>query len=332
MTVNINQMVAKTEEIIINVDEGRCSPAAHGNFKKYGTCYSPMDVTILARMYNDQANQQDRIPKSHFRNTKKLYNALRSKIHTCEDQHETCLLHQGFVSKNHELFNSLMQKFRPKMPASWKKNDREWLNTYNIYHVMKQYEEVNKDFEFLGVYPVDFATKTREGSCVIRKMCTFTLGDFINSGKRKFGMVINLDRHDQSGSHWVALYASFTNKNFCMVYYDSAGREPPESVKDFMRDVKKQVDELLYHDFGREFKTYFNEVPYQKKNTECGMFSMVFLITCLENSNKCIHNVKKLLNKHKLFDDKVHKFRRYLYSQPDAHFLKLDAATAYEDF
>lgn len=316
--------------MVIKIDEGRCAPIAQGNFKKYRTCYSPDDVKTLARMYNSFVQPQERLDLSQP--PKSLYTALRQRVSECKNEHEACLLHhlraKAKTQAPPNLTEQLMKKFRPKMPSSWKKNNREWLNTYNIYHVMMQYEDACPEFEFLGVFPVDFAQHSTDGTCIIRKMCTFTLADFLSRGKKHFGMVINLDRHDQSGSHWVALYASFDPKhNFNMVYYDSGGKEPPEPVKVFMRDVKNEVKELLFFR-DTEFKTYYNQVPYQKKNTECGMFSMVFIIACLENKNKRVHCVRRLLDKHKLHDDKVHQLRKYLYSSPDTP-VTVDAASAY---
>lgn len=320
--------------MVIKIDDGRCAPIAQGNFKKYKTCYSADDVKTLARMYNSYVSPSERL--SLDRSPRELYAALRARVSECKNEHEACLLHHLRAKSKDpatppDLTDQLMKKFRPKMPSSWKKNNREWLNTYNIYHVMMQYEDACPEFEFLGVFPVDFAQHTTNGTCIIRKMCTFTLADFLSRGKKHFGMVINLDRHDQSGSHWVALFASFDPKrNFGMVYYDSAGREPPDPVKDFMREVKNEVTELLFHRDAASFKTFYNQVPYQKKNTECGMFAMVFIIACLENKRKRVHCVRRLLDKHKLHDDKVHELRKYLYSSPDTPVTN-DASSVYRD-
>jgi hypothetical protein len=44
---------------------------------------------------------------------------------------------------------------RPAMPEEWKKDPDMWLDSNNIRDVMKQYEEHDSRFKFLGPYPID---------------------------------------------------------------------------------------------------------------------------------------------------------------------------------
>lgn len=313
---------SKKTTAIININNGKCSPDANKNYEQYHSCFAPSDITSLAHMYNSFVSSAEQIPKEQFDNPKTLYSALRARIKPCENKHEACLLHQDFVkSRNNDMFHALIKRFRPRMPATWKTNTREWLNTYNIIHVMKQYENAYSAFEFLGVFPVNFNTRENGNVCIEKKMCQFTLADFLQTGKREFGMVVNLDRHDQPGSHWVALYCAFErNGRFGMVYFDSGGQKPPKLIKTFMKEVYVEAERLFFNveDFKSHFKAFYNQTEYQKKNTECGMFSMVFLVACIENKTDDLHYVKNQFNTHKVMDDKVHKLRSYLYSNYDA--------------
>ena len=44
------------------------------------------------------------------------------------------------------------------------------------------------------------------GKCVWEELCKFELEKQIEKGKNKIGIIFNLDKHYQSGSHWVSLF------------------------------------------------------------------------------------------------------------------------------
>jgi hypothetical protein len=158
---------------------------------------------------------------------------------------------------------------RPKQPEEWKKDPDAWLDSNNIRDVMKQYEEKYKDFLFLGPYPIDFASPDKysdESKCLINEMCTLDLDKKELEGKRYIGIIFNLDRHDQGGSHWVAAFINIP-KNFCY-YFDSYGMEPPSPIYKFMQWLTIQEPNM---------KLGWNGVDFQRSNTECGMFSMYFI-------------------------------------------------------
>ena len=60
---------------------------------------------------------------------------------------EICWTKQDFVksyvnnNNNNNLdVNDLKMYFKPERPQKWKTNEREWLDTNNIDHVMERYE------------------------------------------------------------------------------------------------------------------------------------------------------------------------------------------------
>jgi hypothetical protein len=302
----------KQPDVIINVD-GHCSPAAQTNYKKYSTCLSPDDLTVIADRYNKVSDEK--ISKKYLKQPKKLYKKLLD-LTKCDQGNDACLINQPLI-KQSDIIQRLSKRFRPKMRASWLANEREWLNTLDILTVMKQYEEKYEDFEFLGVFPVDFALKYNSSDiCISKKMCTFTVAEFLaKKVKKQFGMVINLDKHDGPGSHWVALYVNlnFDKRQCGAVYFDSGGLQPPKEVKLFLKDLQTEINLIGFPD---QFKFYYNQTPYQKQNTECGMFSMIFIISCLEHQYKQFKELKEYFNTLNLHDDLVFNHRRHLYTDP----------------
>lgn len=173
-------------------------------------------------------------------------------------------------------------KFRTETPKKWleKGQERTWLTNRDIDHVMKQYN--NTHFVYMGAMPVDFATVLPNGSCVRQGMCKFDLKKLKN---KSFAFVFNLDVHSGSGTHWTALYGSADSSNvkYGVFFFCSYGRQPPFQVKMFMDELVTWMEQM--HP-GIPLSLGYNQKRYQRKNSECGMFSCAFLIRCLENDSE----------------------------------------------
>lgn len=169
----------------------------------------------------------------------------------------------------------LLRELRPAKPADWDKDPDQWLDNHNIAAVMKQYEETYPWFRFYGVHPIDFSAPSpyKKGvkECLIPKMCSITFPDLRRDGIRYAGVIFNLDNHLGSGSHWVALMIDTNLKAPGVYYFDSYGMKPPKQVWIFMQDLSLEEKRATLGYNGRRFQ--FGE-------SECGMYSMFFLI-CL---------------------------------------------------
>ena len=71
---------------------------------------------------------------------------------------------------------------------------------------MNQYEDRFEDFLFLGPVPIDFDSKDSYGKCIIPEICKLNIKELTDDNIYKIGIIFNLDKHDQPGSHWVSLY------------------------------------------------------------------------------------------------------------------------------
>ncbi len=192
----------------------------------------------------------------------------------CNKDEEHCLLDK--VALPDDVKKELRTQYlRPKMPKEWDKKPDTWLDNYNIQNVMKQYEETFPWFEFMGVYPIDFSVanpyiKTATPKCLHAELCDLKLQDEYNKGKRGIGMVFNLDPHYKGGSHWVGLYININDiKKPFISYFDSYGYKTPPMIARFMRAFTLQIPEC---------QLGFNARRFQYSNTECGMYSMYFLV------------------------------------------------------
>jgi hypothetical protein len=201
---------------------------------------------------------------------------------------------------NSELLNELNELYAPKAPNDWKNNPRTWLNSLDILSVMKQYEKKYKCFSFIGPSPIDFDKIIVNGGtreCVWDELCKF---DITRQGeKTKLGIIFNTDPHDESGEHWVSLFIDM--KQELIVYFDSAGSYIPDEIRIFVERIQKQLKD-------KEYEFIVNKKVHQKKNTECGMYSLYFIIQMLKTGNyKQFTDVKKTIT------DSEMEYLRYEY-------------------
>ena len=162
---------------------------------------------------------------------------------------------------------------RPPQPSSWKRDPDKWLDSNDILHVMKQYEAAG-DFKFMGPFPIDFAspdpyTKQKD-KCLIGEVCSLDTHALRTSGITKIGIIFNLDPHTKDGSHWVANYIDLTKKH--CYFFDSYGVETPKQIQKFMQWLTIQEPGLFLA---------YNAHRFQYKGSECGMYSMYFIIRML---------------------------------------------------
>jgi hypothetical protein len=170
----------------------KCAPS-----KKFsdGSCYTLESLKLIASKYNEKSKNKIDITDDKQELVKDLTNAFSK---TCDTQ--SCWLRLDVV-KNIDDKDIHENTFRPEGPN--KKYD--WLSTTNINDVLNQYEDLHKDFLFLGAVPNDFEELPMLG------LSNINFDNYVKEGKTKLGMVINLDTHDQTGSHWVALYTDLSN-------------------------------------------------------------------------------------------------------------------------
>lgn len=193
----------------------------------------------------------------------------------CQEGEDHCLLDKSSLSDEEK--KKLRKTYlRPRMPKEWNDKPNTWLDNFNIQHVMKQYEEAFAPrFRFLGVFPIDFSSPNPyrtngKVTCLNEELCKLNIIKEYEAGVRGIGMVFNLDPHDKSGSHWVALYINLESIQEPVIgYFDSYGYETPEMIARFMKSLTLQV---------KTCRLAYNGRRFQYGQSECGMFSMYFLI------------------------------------------------------
>jgi len=259
-----------------------CSPAVAGKTIREDTCMTNDVIKKIKSEYNHTHRNNPIKAKT----PKVIWEQLRDRLTNCSQ--EECWLQQ---IKDPILRGKIKEYiFAPKYPKEWKYNPNEWLSNYDIFNVLTQWEDTYPEFEFIGPTFIDFdAPMNRTGreqsdSCVERELCKFSLEEQIRGGRKKVAIVFNLDKHTQSGSHWVSLWVDIEDK--FIFYFDSAGNKIPAEITRLVERIQKQGLELGTDKSSlmRPIKFRFYEnypMTHQYGNTECGMYSLFFIITML---------------------------------------------------
>ena len=288
----INKLSKTKKEEFLKLN---CSPE---NKEKNYSCYSDGDLIKLKEMWNVRHPDQPILETD----SKEIWSKLKNYYASICNK-ESCWVRQ--MTKNTKLEKELLDAFAPQSPKEWKKNPNEWLSSLDILQVMNQYEKQYKCFDFLGPSPIDYDTHKLYGECVWEELCHFNLKDQIKKGHTKIGVIFNTDPHYKGGQHWISLFINI--KKHTIFFFDSAG----DSI---LPQIKKFVDTVI--DQGRKLTKPINfkfdqnyPVEHQYNNTECGIYSLFFIVHMLED--KITGNYLKT---HVLKDKYMEKFRKVYYN------------------
>jgi Ulp1 protease family, C-terminal catalytic domain len=266
---NKNHTVRKSHDK--KMKKMNCNPVTKHKNTVQDSCFPPETLVLIKSSYN-KFHPHNKIEST---NNAEIWEDLKKRLTTCEK--EDCWLNQ--ISDPILRKKLDVQSFAPDQPKVWKKNPNEWLSNYDIMDVLKQYETAYPKFHVIGPTPIDFDSRPKDlnHKCVWEELCNFRLEKYFMEGKKKLGIVFNLDDHNGSGSHWVSMFIDLEDK--FAFYMDSAGSAIPKEIDALLKRIVQQ---------GLAFKPpihihFYENCPleHQYGNTECGMYTLYFIITML---------------------------------------------------
>lgn len=237
-----------------------CAPGSQGSGE---ICYNKTQLVDIIKAYNQ--THGDKISTSGSKS--ELWKKISEKMTTkCDGGTDTqiCLLEQNFVRQSGLRDGIKNEAFKPVSPLTqW-----AWLTTTDIATVLKQYEQKYPDFLFLGTVPMDFCSITPNGG-----VCGINIRNVWNNGKRKIGAVFNTDPSSKPGQHWISMYIDLNTKE--INYYDSFGKVPiPNEIGKLIDIIRSQSNSIP----GGEFTVKINTCRHQQNNSECGVYSINFIV------------------------------------------------------
>jgi len=299
-----NSSKSSSNSVDTNMDSRICNPARH---RKSGeTCLSLEALEKMKSVWNKthpnqtiksqtRKNSRDSLAK-RTNLWKELRNSMKS-YYDCDNEYCTLQKLPGMEKRERE---SLAKKyFRPGKPDEWNDKQTTWLDSFNIEDVMNQYEDAYNDYEFIGPVPIDFDAPSDEGSwgkCIVDELCKLDIKAAFKKGTKRIGIIFNLDKHDEPGSHWVCSFIDVPQKS--AYYFDSYGLPPPPEVSQLLERCKEQGCETIL----------YNDIRHQRKDSECGMYCLYTIICLIKGrsfQSVCMDIVK---------DDTMNAFRDILFA------------------
>ena len=287
----------ETEQHRHTFEKLQCGPMAPQD-KNY-SCLSDRSLHHLKELWNS------RHPDAKITTTEPkaiwtfLAHAMRE---TCN--RESCWLKQKFVEG--KLDHELKDAYSPVSPKSWEKKPNTWLTSTDIMKVMRQYEKAYHCFEFMGPSPIDFDTRFLYKECVWEELCKFNLAEQIARGKTKIGMIFNTDTHDKDGSHWISMFVNIKKRH--IFFFDSVGSPAPKEVMALVERIQAQGRAMQ-----PPLEMVFDQnhpVEHQYKNTECGIYSLFFIVHMLQDRIN-----GEYLKTHILKDKYMESFRKVYFNR-----------------
>jgi hypothetical protein len=281
------------------VTETNCAPcqnkkdARSNKVNKFKSCYSKDSLMKIGKIWNETNSTTEPI-KFEKKTRKGIWDQIEKRFHKQCNNNESCWKRQDIIKKLKDItINSYT--FKPDYPKEWIKNKYTWLNTYDIYYVMKQYQKADKHFAFLGPIPSDCPTKIQ---CELSNLDL----ESMNKNKiNKIGIIYNLDISSGPGTHWVAMYID--NKRNEINYYDSYGELPIPLIQRFINNLVKK-----YIASGIDCTVIYNDKRHQYGGSECGMYSMNFILERLNGTT--MYDISKM----NIPDENMNHLRKLLYN------------------
>lgn len=298
------------DDQIKNMNKTICSPNVASEFGNVFTCFSLKQLIYIAKMYNNWINKKGQLCNNKNmcidNNLKPIkiygkYNKMKAedpqiknflwkeickRLYPLCKKDESCWIELEFLnnSSSNNSHKNIINKiklltFKPKKIY----NERNWLNTSDIENVLYQYEKLDKRFKFLGALPSDFY-----------KIQNIDISNFTKY--TKIGIILNLDGYKQNGSHWVAIYIDKKNKK--IEYFDSTGSPPNTNIKIYIKDLQKNFP---------DYKYLQNNYKHQILDTECGVYSIYYIIHRLLGFNF------EYITSNIIKDEDMQQFRNYIF-------------------
>jgi hypothetical protein len=249
------------------------------------TCYTKEQLVKMAKILNEKEGSKIKLTGTKD----ELWNAIRIHLFDECDYEWEWMDNKTIKQLNDREIK--FETFKPPMPTTWLKNKFTWLTTTDILNVMRQYEKLYTEYKFFGPVPVDCPKD------IYCELTNIDLGKMNRKGVNMIGVIFNLDKHNEGGSHWVGLFANIIDNS--ITYYDSTGNPAPDYIKYFIEMLKRQMRSGVVIDW--------NKKKHQFGGSECGIYSMNFIIESIKGNK-----LSEIENK-KISDYSVNVLRNYFY-------------------
>jgi hypothetical protein len=225
----------------------------------------------------------------------------------------------------------VIEKLQPQMLCYFKiagPTDDKLLSNFDIDSLMKSWQLKWKCFFPYNFNMRDFNRNSYKDGRVVHDVPdtleTIKFVDLYDQGFRCAGCVINTDKYDGPGKHWMALFVDMRGTSASIEFFNSSGNSLRES-DEFYRwlvKTKEQLDFLcskIPAEKGKKPSIYHvSTIRHQKSKTECGVYSLFYIWARLNKTP-----IDYFLTK-KIPDQFMFNFRQLLFDDSKSSVYKFD--------
>ena len=242
--------------------------------------------------------------------------ATQSDCHRNPATAERCVLNQVLGARSDERI------FAPDA-LDWTKDPETWLTNEDIEAVMKQYVEQHPNVLMLPYATMDF--RKENGQCLNPAMCNFRVAEAIANKIVHVLVLINKDKYEGEGTHWVTLYVNL--EEGISFYFDSTGKRPQPEPTKWINQVAVEWNAWAAVNAPDRYpimKKLQNTRNHQLGGTNCGLYS-IFMLTSMIEPTHFMHLDKpdSVLDKIRYFTDSdflhngyMQRFRYHYFNIP----------------
>jgi len=162
--------------------------------------------------------------------------------------------------------------------------DNALLSNFDIDNTLKQWH-----YKWPTFFPYNFNMRDfdknsfKDGRVIYGQpdtLATIKFIDLYDKGYRCCGCVINTDRYEGAGKHWMALFADMRSDEASVEFFNSSGnnlRETDEFYKWMIR-TKDQIEFIGEKTGKKGVKLiHASNIRHQRSKTECGVYSLFYI-------------------------------------------------------
>lgn len=270
-------------------------------------------MNLVPTKYFNNLNENQNKNENHDQNQsfdnvfqslqKKMQTQPQTRFHSNDHSKKEMVNH--YQMNNMRLNNYIQSKllnlyqtfYKPKKPTEWKLCEQKtrgcrnnWINNNNMLEILNQYMLLYENFLFLGVFYINFLFVNKRN--INGVYCPLDRFDFSLMNKKKknvCAMIFNTSSHGKKGEHWIAMVFFWKGHYGEINFFDSYGKSVISPLPDEILVYMKILYNLgLKH--GIKFRCQKSKIIHQKKNGECGVYSLYFIVHSLNNSFDSIHD------------------------------------------
>ena len=278
------------------IRDHRCAPSKEFI---HGSCIPLTSLIEMAKAYNKKYNDNITIKNQDDVDDPEKYKRYLMKNFTEKISSKSqidWLYDPSMELLDKKILNDLKTNtFRKPGPSS----GHTWLNNFNIQDALEQYYAKYPTFIFLGSFPIDFQEINYLNINDVDYL------DLYNKGKHHIGLIFNLDKHNQSGSHWVCLFIDLKKNR--IYFFDSQGKKPHQNIVSYMTRIVYFLHYELHIPLER-INIRYNNIKHQRGGSECGVYCLSFILRSLRGDK-----FDQIIN-NPISDDAINKCRRFYFT------------------